>query len=130
MCAATRLGAQSALTQVTKMIREIRKSSLSKKALQEACKKTQIKFRLPPTPVKTRWNSLHLMIEAVLPMKTAVVLLGATASSEDLKKWGDIFPENKDWALLEAFEAVLEAKVTKVWQSDSQSITSGYSQDF
>ena len=63
-------------------------------------------------------------------MKTAMVLSRAIASSKDLKNWGDIFPENKDWALLEAFESVLETKVTKVWQSDSQSITSGYSQDF
>ena len=55
------------ISKATMLSRKIKKSPILKSALQVACEKLEIKFKLPTSPVQTRWNSIHLLIESLIP---------------------------------------------------------------
>ena len=119
--ASSKVGVQPAIQKATKLSTKIRKSPLLKSALEVACKTIHVKFLTPSMPVKTRWNSIYLMIEALFPMKVALSFMIAEASREEKKKWEKLMLAETDWEQLEAWRSVLKTPflMTKAFETDT-----------
>ena len=98
----------------------VRKSEKTKVALENACKDTNVSFRLPILANKTRWNSRYDNIESNLELKKPLLHLSNNDTSKD-QKWRKKVLSPVEYEAAESINKALACiKIaSKLWESET-----------
>ena len=97
----------------------VRRSEHNKNELKNACTETEINFKMPSVPNKTRWHSKEKNVSTTIDLKSPLQRI--SQNDTDLL-WSEVIPNPAEFQLLESLVQILErVKVaSKLWEGDTK----------
>lgn len=97
----------------------VRRSEFNKNELKNACELTEVNFKMPKLPNKTRWNSKEENVSTTIDLKPP---LQRISQHDTEQTWAEVIPNAAEFQLLESLVEILErVKVaSKLWEGDTK----------